>query len=614
MEINSDMGKLHADLTGDELHIGKTQVSIGNPNGSVTAGVIGELYWDTTANILYVAEAVNNSSWISISEAGDQWTELSDTPSSISSGLAVQGNSGGTALEFGQALNTTDNPSFGTLTLTGAASSTTLSLDSTTGVLRIPRLNITQREALTPLTGFQIFNTDSEQAEVYSGTAWIAMVSTGANISGTPVNNQLAVWTDSSSIEGDSDLTFDGLNLTAGGSVSVGTEYQQGGLTILLGDSANNNLQAGLSAGSAITTGAGLTALGHQALNANTVGNFNTAAGFKALFTNIAGGENSAFGNLSLSVNIGTNNDAFGYLSLVANTTGSNNSAFGSAALEANTTGTDNIGIGGGALDNNVLGRRNIAIGAGTGTNIASATLTGENTLLGYNTGLGITTGIQNTVIGANVTGLPTTLSNNIILADGAGVTRLQFNSSGDGVIGGGLQVTGALLDTSGDPGTSGQVLSSTVTGTNWISVVNGGLVVGANTNVTTIVIQNVFVDLDLGTAAESGNNDGFTLTNTTTGEIRYDGASPITLNVTGLLTASSSGGSQRFNFRALKNGAVLPSPDNVDVPIEVGSGLRTAALGWAVSMVTNDLFRIQVANADGTSNITIDTLKYTIN
>lgn len=49
--------------------------------------------------------------------AVDDWVELTDTPGVISAGLIVQGNSGGTALEFGQALSTTDSPTFAGLTV-----------------------------------------------------------------------------------------------------------------------------------------------------------------------------------------------------------------------------------------------------------------------------------------------------------------------------------------------------------------------------------------------------------------------------------------------------------------------------------------------------------------
>jgi len=58
------MGTLHKDLVSDELHIGKTQVSTGDPNSVITAGVIGEFYWDSTNDILYIAEAADNSSWV----------------------------------------------------------------------------------------------------------------------------------------------------------------------------------------------------------------------------------------------------------------------------------------------------------------------------------------------------------------------------------------------------------------------------------------------------------------------------------------------------------------------------------------------------------------------
>lgn len=39
----------------------------------------------------------------------------------------------------------------------------------------------------------------------------------------------------------------------------------------------------------------------------------------------------------------------------------------------------------------------------------------------------------------------------------------------------GSLKVDGTLLDSSGDAGTSGQVLSSTGTGTNWVTSSGGG-------------------------------------------------------------------------------------------------------------------------------------------
>jgi len=119
------MGQQHKDLVGAELHIGKTNVSAGTPVGSQNAGVIGEFYWDSTANKLYVAEATGTGNWIHSGGAFDEFIELTDTPSTYSGqgGLVLQVNSGATAVEFGQNLNTTVSPTF-----TGLVNPTSLTL------------------------------------------------------------------------------------------------------------------------------------------------------------------------------------------------------------------------------------------------------------------------------------------------------------------------------------------------------------------------------------------------------------------------------------------------------------------------------------------------------
>ena len=138
-----------------------------------------------------------------------------------------------------------------------------------------------------------------------------------------------------------------------------------------------------------------------------------------------------------------------------------------------------------------------------------------------------------------------------------------------------------------------------------------GSGVVGQNATATVINTQNVFEDLNLsGSFVAASNIEGFTVTNSTTGEIRYDRIEDFQGSYQGILAAVSSGGSQRFNFQLLKNGVVLPTPDNVEIPIDVGTDITAAPLLWPIELSTNDLVRIQVANADGTSNITIDTLK----
>ena len=120
-----------------------------------------------------------------------------------------------------------------------------------------------------------------------------------------------------------------------------------------------------------------------------------------------------------------------------------------------------------------------------------------------------------------------------------------QVNISGIATIGSDLYLTGALVDTSGDTGSSGQLLASTGSGTNWInanstSVLNA-INVGVNLNGTN---ANQFVSFF---GANSGNQPNrvdaaFTYnpsTNTMSG-INYSGTSTFTnTKVTGIATAA---------------------------------------------------------------------------
>ena len=100
---------------------------------------------------------------------------------------------------------------------------------------------------------------------------------------------------------------------------------------------------------------------------------------------------------------------AIGTNTLLSNQTGAGNTAVGDLSL-FQTTGNSNTGIGKNACYDNTSGT--------------------FNTCLGWNTGRGIITGGSNTIIGAQVTGLTSTLSNNVIIADGAGNKVLWFNSA----------------------------------------------------------------------------------------------------------------------------------------------------------------------------------------
>jgi len=151
------------------------------------------------------------------------------------------------------------------------------------------------------------------------------------------------------------------------------------------------------------------------------------------LFSNTAGNDNNAFGYYALRANTtGYNNSAFGKTSLVANTVGVDNSAFGRNTLASNINGSNNSAFGAYSLASNTT-NANSAFGAQALYDLTAGT---SNTAIGFATGRGITTGNYNTILGANVTGLSTTLSNNIIIADGQGNRRINVDSNGNVGIG----------------------------------------------------------------------------------------------------------------------------------------------------------------------------------
>ncbi len=214
------------------------------------------------------------------------------------------------------------------------------------------------------------------------------------------------------------------VNINPTGKLNVGSEinisdttkgFEIDDIVVLYSHADDYNTMVGQGALISLTSGEENIAIGVDALTSTTDGASNIAIGYTAGYSNIGGIDNVAIGSESF----------------YSNTTGDNNTAVGTNTLYANTTGDNNTAIGRGSLSGNVAGDMNTSIGSLAGNTIVSADGTGANTIVGYSTGLGITTGVNNTIIGANVTGLGTTLSNNIILADGAGNRRINVDNNG---------------------------------------------------------------------------------------------------------------------------------------------------------------------------------------
>jgi len=69
---------------------------------------------------------------------------------------------------------------------------------------------------------------------------------TFVDATGTPVNDQVAIWTDANTLEGSTNLTFDGTDLTVGGDLTVtGNDIKGSGGTAITMDGSNNVTIAG---------------------------------------------------------------------------------------------------------------------------------------------------------------------------------------------------------------------------------------------------------------------------------------------------------------------------------------------------------------------------------
>ncbi len=143
-------------------------------------------------------------------------------------------------------------------------------------------------------------------------------------------------------------------------------------------------------------------------------------------------------------------------------------------------------------------------------------------------------------------------------------------------------------------------------------SVSIGSVVAVNNATATVINTATVFEDLNLNAAASLGSNaELWSLDGATTGELTYNGVTPFFGSLACSLSVASAGSTQEFHFRAVKNGAVLP--DGVLASKELGSEIGSVSILVPITADPADTIRLQVANLDGTSNVTISQLSMQI-
>jgi hypothetical protein len=246
---------------------------------------------------------------------------------------------------------------------------------------------------------------------------------TTAAAPGTPLNS--VQYNSASAFAGSANMTFNGTTLTL----------------------ANDAVVNSVAVGQGLTSSVGSTALGINALKLNT-GPSNTALGSNAGAAITTGSDNTL---------VGTNAGK-----LITNATFN---VYVGAGVGQKATQTRQTGVGAYALQNCTTGDRNVAIGFGalgqvttTGSNTAIGTSalgvsTGSfNTAVGNSAGISMTSGSNNTLIGGytgNNAALDIrTLSNYIVLSDGAGNVNLYIDNTRNTVLNGTVTTAGYFVGT----------------------------------------------------------------------------------------------------------------------------------------------------------------------
>jgi hypothetical protein len=132
-----------------------------------------------------------------------------------------------------------------------------------------------------------------------------------------------------------------------------------------------------------------------------------------------------------------------------------------------------------------------------------------------------------------------------------------------------------------------------------------GSITVQSNGEPTEIANSNEWTDFDFNASAvETSSNERFTLVNTTTGEMRYDGLEDFEGALFCTISGSGSGGASQYQFRAVINGVPL-TPISILSANEISGTMSSTALLADIPLETNDTVRIQIQNISNDSDFT---------
>jgi hypothetical protein len=239
------------------------------------------------------------------------------------------------------------------------------------------------------------------------------------------------------------------------------------------GGGLSTNIKIGRAAFAAPTTATGVIAIGENAGRLVTTGQNDIYIG-----RNAAGNSGTA---VSGHVGIGTGNLNY--------STGDNNTAIGFNVMARSVAwnGIANVGVGINAGNVMTSATGNTFVGSGTAAALTSG---GSNTFLGVSSGSAMTTGSNNIILGGNTGNGAVdirTLSNRMILSDGAGNIRAYHNAT-NWLIGTVTDASTGLVQISGNLGlnTAGNKINI-ATGSN--AAIGTATLVGGTVTVTTTAI-----------------------------------------------------------------------------------------------------------------------------
>jgi hypothetical protein len=246
----------------------------------------------------------------------------------------------------------------------------------------------------------------------------------------------------------------------------------------------------------------------------------------------------------------GAENTAVGLNVLKLNNGGAANVAVGERAMEFSVGGEYNTAVGYYSLQQSD-GLGNTAIGYQTLTRLPSTSNTYYNTAVGYNAGYNLLSGqnniflgifpedglslvnaSNNTIIGSNIAGLSSSLSNNIILSDGQGNIKYRWDETQNNIYGN-LYITGSV---SASNGFTGSLLGTASNAATASSADN--FTVRGTLTATTIVAQTITASTEFITGSSRfgslvTDTHQFTGSVSVTGSLAVNGNSIVTSNQT---------------------------------------------------------------------------------